>query len=182
MKYTTKLKMYLISNADKRTKLLIKKNVFRSVGDNFFFQPRIIPDEPKLISFGNNVSVASGVTFVTHDVIDKVLNNMDYNFAFYYNCAPIKVGNNVFIGCNVTILPNVKIGDNVIIAAGAVVTKDIPNNSVVGGNPAKVISTFDEYVANRKINNENGLYPGSDFEINYVWDKFKKEKENKEAN
>lgn len=179
MKYSTKLKMYLISNAEKRTKLLIKKNVFKSVGDNFFFQPRVIPDEPKLISFGNNVSVASGVTFVTHDVIDKVLNKMDYNFTFYYNCAPIKVGNNVFIGCNVTILPNIKIGNNVIIAAGSIVTKDIPDNSVVGGNPAKIISTFEEYVNNRKIINEDGLYPNSDFAINYVWDKFYHEKNSK---
>lgn len=176
MKYLTKLKMYLITNADKRTKLIIKKNLFKSVGKNFFFQPRIIPDEPKLISFGDNVSVASGVTFVTHDVIDKVLNKMDYNFKFYYNCAPIQIGNNVFIGCNVTILPNVKIGNNVIIAAGSIVTKDILDNSVVGGNPAKVIGTFDEYVNNRKITNENGLYPGSDFEINYVWRKFNNEK------
>lgn len=179
MKYSTKLKMYLISNAEKRTKLLIKKNVFKSVGDNFFFQPRVIPDEPKLISFGNNVSVASGVTFVTHDVIDKVLNNIDYNFTFYYNCAPIKVGDNVFIGCNVTILPNIKIGNNVIIAAGSIVTKDIPDNSVVGGNPAKIISTFEEYVNNRKIINEDGLYPNSDFAINYVWDKFYHEKNSK---
>jgi len=180
MKYGTKLKMYLISNAEKRTKLLIKKNIFKSVGDNLFFQPRIIPDEPKLISFGNNVSVASGVTFVTHDVIDKVLNKMDYNFKFYYNCAPIEIGNNVFIGCNVTILPNVKVSNNVIIAAGSIVTKDIPDNSVVGGNPAKVISTFEEYVENRKISNEIGLYPNHDSVINYVWEKFYKEK-NKDA-
>lgn len=176
MKYITKLKMYLISSADKRTKLIIKNNLFRKVGKNFFFQPRIIPDEPKLISFGDNVVVASGVTFVTHDVIDKVLNNMDYNFLFYYNCAPIEVGNNVFIGCNVTILPNVKIGNNVIIAAGSVVTKDVPSNSVVGGNPAKVISTFEEYVNNRKITNEDGLYPNHESIINYVWNKFDKEK------
>ena len=69
--------MYLISNANKRTKLLIRKRIFKNVGDNFFFQPRTIPDEPKLISFGNNVTVASGVVFVIHDVIDKVLNNMN---------------------------------------------------------------------------------------------------------
>lgn len=179
MKYITKIKMYLIRNADKRTKLIIKKNLFRKVGKNFFFQPRIIPDEPKLISFGDNVSVASGVTFVTHDVIDKVLNKMDYNFEFYYNCAPIEIGNNVFIGCNVTILPNIKIGNNVIIAAGSVVTKDVPSNSVVGGNPAKVISTFEEYVNNRKITNENGLYPSSDQVIDYVWEKFNNEKNTK---
>ena len=172
MKYLTKLRMYLIADADKRTKLIIKKNIFKHVGENFFFQPRLIPDEPKLISFGDNVSVASGVTFVTHDVIDKVLNNIDCNFNFSYNCAPIEVGNNVFIGCNVTILPNVKIGNNVIIAAGSVVTKDISDNSVVGGNPAKKISTFEEYKENRKKHNEEGLYPNCDIVINHIWDKF----------
>lgn len=176
MRYITKLKMYLIGNADKRTKLIVKKNLFRKVGKNFFFQPRIIPDEPKLISFGDNVVVASGVTFVTHDVIDKVLNKMDLNFTFNYNCAPIEVGNNVFIGCNVTILPNVKIGNNVIIAAGSVVTKDVPSNSVVGGNPAKVISTFDEYVNTRKKENNKLLYPSSNFEINEIWNRFNNEK------
>ena len=53
--------------------------------------------------------------------------------------TPITIGNDVWIGGNVTILPGVKIGNNVVIAAGAVVTKDIPNNSLVGGIPAKII-------------------------------------------
>lgn len=176
MKYLTKIKLYLISNANKRTKLIIKNKLFKSVGKNFFFQPRIIPDEPKLISFGNNVTVASDVTFVTHDVIDKVINNMDYNFNFNYNCAPIMIGNNVFIGCNVTILPNVKIGNNVIIAAGSVVTKDIEDGCVVGGNPAKVISTFEEYVNVRKKDNDKLIYPSGKLEIDYLWNKFKSDK------
>lgn len=179
MKYYDKIKMYLISNADKRTKLIIKNKLFRHVGKNFFFQPRIIPDEPKLISFGDNVAVASGVTFVTHDVIDKVLNKMDYNFNFNYNCAPIEIGNNVFIGCNVTILPNVRIGNNVIIAAGSVVTKDIDDNLVVGGNPAKVISTFEEYVNQRKEDNDKLIYPSGENEVNYLWSKFSDEKNTK---
>lgn len=179
MKYYDKIKMYLISNADKRTKLIIKNKLFRHVGKNFFFQPRIIPDEPKLISFGDNVAVASGVTFVTHDVIDKVLNKMDYNFNFNYNCAPIEIGNNVFIGCNVTILPNVRIGNNVIIAAGSVVTKDIDDNLVVGGNPAKVISTFEEYVSQRKEDNDKLIYPSGENEVNYLWSKFSDEKNTK---
>lgn len=174
MKYFTKLKLYLIPNADKRTKLLVKKNVFKSVGKNFFFQPRIIPDEPKLISFGDNVVVASDVTFVTHDVIDKVLNKMNYDTIFNYNCAPIKVGNNVFIGCNTTILPNIKIGNNVIIAAGSLVNKDIEDNVIVGGNPAKVIGNFDEYVKERKKANDTLLYPGNEYAVNYIWEKFEK--------
>ena len=172
MKYFSKLKLYLISDANKRTELLIKKNIFKSVGKNFFFQPRVIPDEPKLISFGDNVVVASGVTFVTHDVIDKVLNNMELGVIFNYNCAPIEIGNNVFIGCNTTILPNVKIGNNVIIAAGSIVNKDIPDGTVIGGNPAKKISSFDEYVISRKEKNEELIYPGNDYAINIIWDKF----------
>ena len=54
-------------------------------------------------------------------------------------CKPVVIGNDVWIGGNVTILPGVHIGDNVVIAAGAVVTKDIPDNCVVGGVPAKKI-------------------------------------------
>lgn len=176
MKYFSKLKLYLISDANKRTNIIVKNKLFKNVGKNFFFQPRIIPDEPQLISFGNNVVVASGVTFVTHDVIDKVLNNMDYDLTFNYNCAPIEIGNNVFIGCNTTILPNVKIGNNVIIAAGSIVNKDVEDGTIVGGNPAKVIGKFDEYVNSRKNNNDKLLYPSDDPAINYIWDKFKNEK------
>lgn len=179
MKYSTKIKLYMISNADKRTKIITKKKLFKSVGNNFFFQPRIIPDEPKLISFGNNVVVASGVTFVTHDVIDKVLNKMQTNFNYNYYCSPILIGDNVFIGCNVTILPGVEIKDNVIIAAGSIVTKDVKENTVVAGNPAKVISTFDEYVKNRKKDDLDGLYPNCDAVINQIWQRFENEKDNK---
>ena len=176
MNYFSKLKLYLISDANKRTNLIIKKNLFKSVGKNFFFQPRVLPDEPKLISFGDNVSVASGVTFVTHDVIDKVLNNLNLDIKFNYNCAPIKVGDNVFIGCNVTILPNVKIGNNVIIAAGSIVNKDVLDNTVVGGNPAKEIGKFNDYVEHRKKINDLIMYPSGNTEINYIWKKFNNEK------
>ena len=57
--------------------------------------------------------------------------------------------NNVFIGCNSIIMGGVRIGNNVVIGAGSVVTKDIPDNSVVVGNPAKVIKTFDEFIEKR---------------------------------
>ena len=147
-KQLLRLRIYLIFESKRRTKYIIKHNIFKSVGDNFFFQPRMIPSDPELIKFHNNVSVASGVTFINHDLIHNVLNNMGENVN--YNSGCIEVMDNVFIGSNSTILPNVKIGPNAIIAAGSVVTKNVEPNTVVGGNPAKKICTFDEIIEKRK--------------------------------
>jgi len=62
---------------------------------------------------------------------------------------PVVIGDDVWIGGNVVILPGVSIGNNVVIAAGAVVTKDIPDNVVVGGVPAKVIRTIEDDIDER---------------------------------
>jgi tetrahydrodipicolinate N-succinyltransferase len=59
----------------------------------------------------------------------------------------IDIRDNVFIGYNAVILPNVTIGPNAIVAAGSIVTKDVPPGTIVGGNPAKVIGSVEEYVA-----------------------------------
>ena len=58
----------------------------------------------------------------------------------------IEIGDNVFIGSNTTILGNVRIGSNVIVGACSLINKDVPDNSVVDGVPAKVIGSFDEFV------------------------------------
>ena len=60
---------------------------------------------------------------------------------------PVKIGNDVWIGGNVTILPGVTVGNNVVIAAGAVVTKDVPDNTLVGGVPAKFIKALENDVS-----------------------------------
>ena len=165
-----RLRIALIINSDKRVKYIIKHRIFKSVGDNFFFQPRFIPSDPKLIKFHNNVIVTSNVTFVTHDVFHLGLNYLGKgNFLYQNGC--IEIMDNVFIGCNTTILPNVKIGPNVVIGAGSVVVSDIPENSVVAGNPARVIGTFDEYVEKRK--SITNLYTDEG-----LWEKFDKEKNN----
>jgi acetyltransferase-like isoleucine patch superfamily enzyme len=78
---------------------------------------------------------------------------------------PIEIMDNVFIGCNSTILGGVTIGNNVVVAAGSVVTKDVPPNSVVAGNPAKVIESFDDY-----INKRYGSYHS--YDIDDLWKHF----------
>ncbi len=170
-----RIRIFLIPDMKKRTKYIVKKNIFYKVGDNFNFQPRKIPAEPKLIKFGNNVTVASDVTFITHDIFHEVLQNLNKGEFTYYARA-IEIGDNVFIGSNTTILPNVKIGNNVFIGAGSVVTKDIEDNSVVVGNTAKKIKTFDEYLEKRKEFEKEQV---NTYDIESVWRKFNDEKYNK---
>jgi acetyltransferase-like isoleucine patch superfamily enzyme len=100
--------------------------------------------EPWIITLGNNVHITSGVNFITHDGGTLLYRNIVPDLEI---TKPIVVGNDVYIGNNVIILPGVTIGNNVVIGAGAVVTKDIPGNSVAVGVPARVIKTADEYFA-----------------------------------
>lgn len=126
-----------------RTKFIIKhSHEFKHVGEGIFWQPRVYPTDPELISLGNNVMIASGVSFVNHDIIPSWLNNKfnTKDFARSHGC--ISIGDYVMIGDNTMILPNVRIGSNVIIGAGSIVAKDIPNNIVAAGIPCKVIGDF----------------------------------------
>lgn len=106
--------------------------------------------EPWLIALGKNVHITDGVRFETHDGGTLLFRNQIPDLEI---TKPIVVGNDVYIGNNVIILPGVTIGNNVVIGAGAVVSKDIPDNSVAVGVPARVIKTTDEYL--EKIKRES---------------------------
>ena len=101
--------------------------------------------EPFLVSIGDRVTVTASVTFLTHDGSTWLIRNSDGKR--YQKYKKVVVGNDVFLGVNTIIMPGVQIGSNVIIGAGAVVSKDIPDNSVAVGNPARIIQTFDNYRA-----------------------------------
>lgn len=135
-----------------KAKLLKKMNYFGAQGEDCYFSISNFNTEPHMIYFGNNVSVATGVKFITHDVTHFVFRNIDKTDGINWSgrVGRISIGNNVFIGANSVILYDVNIGNNVIIAAGAVVTKDVPDNSIWGGVPAKPIGVFTDYMEKMK--------------------------------
>lgn len=103
--------------------------------------------EPWIITIGENVHITDGVKFITHDGGTLLYRSKVPDLEI---TKPIVLGNDVYIGNNVILLPGVTVGNNVVIGAGAVVTKDIPDNSLVVGVPARVIKTADEYLEKLK--------------------------------
>lgn len=125
------------------------------IGDNcYIFDPKTVSIDlfrPYLLDIGSNVVICAKTTILTHDYSHTVLSEK-YNINIG-DAKPVKIGNNVFIGIGAMILMGSQIGNNVIIGAQSVVHGVIPDNSVVAGNPAKIICTLDEYY-NKRIQNE----------------------------
>lgn len=114
--------------------------------------------EPFLITVGERCLITDGVKIFTHDGGVSVLNNLKYfGDKRMDKMAPVKIGNNVYIGNNALIMPGVTIGDNCIIGAGTIVSKDIPDNSVAVGVPARVVKTIDQY--RQSAEEKNVFYP-----------------------
>lgn len=106
-----------------------------------------IPDfgsEPYLISIGKHVTLSSRVTFVNHDGGTWVFREQP-RYKDVIKVGRITIHDNCFIGHGVTIMPGVSIGPNSVVGTGAIVTKDVPPNTVAVGIPAKPIMTTEEY-------------------------------------
>ncbi|MCR3761577.1 sugar O-acetyltransferase [Clostridium felsineum] len=134
------------------------KIIGRPVDNSFGLFPPFYTDCGKNITVGKNVFINAGCKFqdqggiyiddnvlVGHNVVLATLNH-DFNPNNRGSMvpAPIKIGKNVWIGSNATVVPGVCIGNGSIVAAGSVVTKDVPENVIVAGVPAKVIKNIEE--------------------------------------
>lgn len=159
----TRLKLWRFNNlppdhTDEMNDLL--KSLFGSIGERFIInQPfrcdygcNIFLGEDCFINFNCTILDEAKVTIGNHAFLGP-------NVSIYTAChpldpekrnkfiewaEPVAIGNNVWIGGDVTILPGVTIGDNVVIGAGSVVTKNFPSDVVIGGNPAKIIKIIND--------------------------------------
>ena len=108
------------------------------IGAQFYANHGLTVLDGNKVTFGDQVLVGPNCGFYTAGhPLDAALRKQELEYA-----RPITVGNNVWIGGNVCVLPGVTIGDNAVIGAGSVVTQDIPPNVLAAGNPCKVIRTI----------------------------------------
>lgn len=156
-KLTRLFNQTLETEYEKRSELL--KQLFGSTGENVYVEPAFRCDygynihvgdhfyanfdcvilDVCEVRIGDHCFMAPGVHIytATHP-IHPLERNSEVEFG-----KPVKIGHNVWLGGRAIVNPGVTIGDNVVVASGAVVTKDVPNNVVVGGNPAKIMKTID---------------------------------------
>ena len=137
---------------------LFSRLIGQPVDESFGLFPPFYTDCGKNIHIGKNVFINMGCKFqdqggifigdgalIGHNVVLATLNHaISPGDRATMIPAPIHIGRHVWIGANATVLPGVTIGEGAIVAAGAVVTKDVPKNTMVGGVPARVIRTIDE--------------------------------------
>ena len=127
----------------------------------------IDPSHCWLITIGDNVTLAPRVHILAHDASTK-------NYLNYTKIGRVNIGNNVFIGAESVVLPNITIGDNVIIGANSTVTKDIPSGCVYAGNPAKFICTTEEYIEKNEKLMKKTLTYGKEYTLRGNIDEAKK--------
>lgn len=148
---------------------LMEQLTGKEIDDTFRLFPPFYTDFGKNITIGKDVFINSGCHFqdqggitigdgslIGHNVVLATINHdLDPRNNRKNHYAPIAIGNHVWIGSNATVLPGVTLGDWSVVAAGAVVTKDVPPYTVVGGVPAKVLRLIKNESDKEGVNEED---------------------------
>ena len=143
-----------------RTELVISKWRKRGVkiGENCYVNHDVLLENG--VEIGDGTTITGGTIVLTHDAVPATfLPELDKGSVFTRVCrrAEVKIGRQCFRGARCVILPGVEIGDSCVVAAGSIVTKDVPSGHVVAGNPAKVVCLIDEYSARQQKRYEENI-------------------------
>lgn len=130
--------------------LISGKKELLQIGERVAFGEQVAISVNARVEIGDDTLIAAGTRIITstHDYSNHPIWKERVD-------KPIKIGRNVWIGANAIILPGVKIGDHAVIGAGSVVTKHVPENMIVAGNPAKLIRKREPGVYDKQ-----GVFPG----------------------
>jgi maltose O-acetyltransferase len=129
---------------DQRMKKLVDRGL--NIGKDFYIHPTVIIDNdwPWLITIGDRCTFSANVIILAHDASMQ-------EYVGYVKIGKVTIGSRTFIGAGSIILPGVKIGSDVIVGAGSVVTHDIPDKSVVAGNPAHLVESTLEFIEKHRM-------------------------------
>lgn len=137
-------KILTIRDGWKKAAYMKKHNYFYHIGEHVFYTSNNLPAEPFLVCLHNNIVISAGVRLITHDVANAIFNYEEKTKDYLCKYGKIEIHDNVYIGADAIINYGVTIGKNCIVGAGAVVTHDVPDGSVVAGVPARIIGTYDD--------------------------------------
>ena len=135
-----------------------------TIGRNCLISTRHFSSEPYLITIGNNVQITNNVSIYTHGGANVArLTHPDFDIF-----GKVIIEDWAYIGSGSHIMPGVTIGMGALVAAGSVVTKSVPPRTVVGGNPARIICTVDEYITRNMQYNTSTYGMDKDFKQRYL--------------
>lgn len=135
-------------------KFLKRHGRLHAIGDHCYISPSATIPDPAYVKIGSNVRINECALFGHDGAVNMI--NRAYGLRLD-SVGKIDIRDNVYLGYHCIILPGVTIGPNAIVAAGSVVTRDVPEGAIVAGVPAKPVSTIDAYL--EKLKTENAKYP-----------------------
>ena len=185
--HTTRLKF--ITSYVGRAEYIKKHHILGGIGKNCRWGPRKYPFRPELVILHDNVTIHQTAFFVPHDMINVFLKatcpQADLGKRERLGC--IEIMDNVYISMRSVIMPNVRVNRNCLICADSVVTADVPENSVVAGNPARVIGKLDQFVAIRTLSKDDTFaptYSNQDLPkqtVRDLWEKFRESRNHSQS-